>query len=167
MPVLRKIATPLTIGAFVLMAVTGLLMFFHASTMTNKLAHEWVGLIFVGAVALHVAVNMRPFTAHLTKPRGQAALAVFALALGLSFLPLTGQTGGGRPDFALLHAVEEAPLGTVAALLNENPETLTDRLRAAGYDAATVDSTIAGLAAGEQKAQMRLIAVLLGRNVGA
>ncbi|MEX5727540.1 hypothetical protein Ga0609869_000893 [Rhodovulum iodosum] len=164
MPLVRKFATPLTIGAFLLMSVTGLLMFFHASTMTNKVVHEWVGLIFVAAALLHVFVNLRPFTAHMKRARGQAAVAVFALALGLSFLPLAGGTGGGRPDFALLHAIEEAPLGAVAAVLDESPETLTARLRQAGYDGATADSTISDLAHGERGAQMRLIAVLIGRQ---
>lgn len=40
---LRKWATPLTIGSFLLMGVTGILMFFHLDIGLNKLAHEWAG----------------------------------------------------------------------------------------------------------------------------
>lgn len=39
----REIATPLTIGIFLIMSVTGILMFFHWDTGFNKLAHEWLG----------------------------------------------------------------------------------------------------------------------------
>lgn len=43
MTISRNWATPLTIGSFLLMAVTGLLMFFHLDTGLNKAAHEWLG----------------------------------------------------------------------------------------------------------------------------
>lgn len=36
----REWATPLTIGSFLLIAVTGVLMFFHLDSGLNKLAHE-------------------------------------------------------------------------------------------------------------------------------
>ena len=42
MKISREWATPLTIGAFGLMSVTGMLMFFHLDTGFNKLAHEWL-----------------------------------------------------------------------------------------------------------------------------
>lgn len=162
---LRKIATPLTIGGFLLMGVTGILMFFHAGSGLTKTAHEWVGLAFVVIVGLHVAVNMRPFTAHLKRPAGQVATAAFAVLLALSFVPM-GQGKGGRPDFALLHTVEEAPIAAVATVLNESPEGLAERLRAAGYDTADLDSSIASLSGGDMHRQMELIKVLVGRSQG-
>ena len=39
----RDWATPLTAGAFIVLAVTGLLMFFHLDRGLNHLAHEWLG----------------------------------------------------------------------------------------------------------------------------
>ena len=38
----RKWATPLTIGAFFLMAATGILMFFHIDRGIISGAHEWL-----------------------------------------------------------------------------------------------------------------------------
>ncbi|MBN2906377.1 MAG: DUF4405 domain-containing protein [Rhodobacteraceae bacterium] len=164
MSTLRKIATPLTIGTSLLMSVTGVLMFFHTDTGLNKLAHEWIGLLFVGAIGLHVLVNQRPFIAHLKRPLGQAAALAFGGALMLSFLPLGGQAkGGGRPDFALLQRIETAPIAAVATVLNENPEDLAARLRLAGYPATDLDSTIAGLSGGGKKEGMALISVLLAQ----
>lgn len=158
---LRKIATPLTIGAFLLMGATGVLMFFHANTGLSKLAHEWVGLAFVAIVGLHVALNWRPFTAYLKRPAGKAATLAFAALLALSFVPMgAGEGQGGRPDFALLHKVEAAPLDAVAVVLNENPEALVARLHDAGFAAADLDSTIASLTGGDRHAQMDLMRVL-------
>ena len=57
MKVSREWATPLTIGLFILMAVTGILMFFHLDSRLNKLAHEWLGWLFVVGVVAHAAAN--------------------------------------------------------------------------------------------------------------
>lgn len=159
---LRKFATPLTIGASLLPGVTGTLMFFHATSGLNKLAHEWVGLAFVAIVGLHVAVNWRPFTAHLKRPAGEAAALAFAALLALSFLPLGGaEGGGGRPDFALLREIQAAPLDALAVVLNDSPEALAARLRGAGFAEADLDSSIASLAGGDRQAQMELIKVIV------
>ncbi|TCO73927.1 DUF4405 domain-containing protein [Rhodovulum euryhalinum] len=163
---LRKFATPLTIGASLLLGVTGILMFFHANSGLNKLAHEWVGLAFVAIVGLHVAVNWRPFTAHLKRPVGQAAALAFAALLALSFLPLGGAKGGGRPDFALLQEIQAAPLDALAVVLNESPEGLAERLRGAGFSAADLDSSIVSLTGGDRQAEMELIKVIVAAPQG-
>jgi hypothetical protein len=53
----REWAAPLAIGAFGLMSVTGLLMFFDLDTGFNNLAHEWLSWVMVTGVAAHAAVN--------------------------------------------------------------------------------------------------------------
>lgn len=162
---LRRIATPLTIGASLLMGATGVLMFFHAGSGTAKLAHEWVGLAFIAIIGLHVAVNLRPFTAHLRRPPARIAIAAFGALLAATFLPLD-PGGGGRSDFALLHRVEAAPIGALGALLNENPVEMADRIRAAGYPTADLDSSILSLAGKDREAQMALIEVMLAPPAG-
>lgn len=57
MTVSREWATPLTMGAFGLLAVTGVLMFFHLDTGLNKQAHEWLGWVLLIGVSLHLAAN--------------------------------------------------------------------------------------------------------------
>ena len=112
---LRKFATPLTIGASLLLGVTGILLFFRANTGLNKLAHEWVGPAFVAIVALHVAVNWRPFVAHLKCPLGQAAAVLFAALLALSFLPLGGGQGQAGDFSASSRALSGHQSGTASA----------------------------------------------------
>ncbi len=57
----RQWVTPLVAGSFLLMGVTGILMFFHWDTGLNKTVHEWLGWAMVVAVALHVKVNLQGF----------------------------------------------------------------------------------------------------------
>ncbi len=100
-PISREWATPLTIGAFALMAVTGLLMFFHLDNGLQKSVHEWLGWLLVAAVAVHAAANWLGFKRYFQRlGRGQAILAVCALALVGSFF-IASPTAGGAPPQVL------------------------------------------------------------------
>jgi cytochrome b561 len=65
----REWATPLTIGSFLVIAVTGVLMFFHLDSGLNKLAHEWLAWAMLAAVGLHAAVHFKSFSRYFTRPR--------------------------------------------------------------------------------------------------
>lgn len=114
----REWATPLTIGVFGLMAVTGVLMFFHWDTGLNKTAHEWLGWLMVAGVAAHVAVNWPGFRRYfITSSKGRAILAVSLLVTVGSFASLPGKGQDGLPPQILaIKAVTNAPLTTVAEL---------------------------------------------------
>ena len=98
---IRAWATPLTIGAFLLSGVTGILMFFHLDSGLNKAAHEWLSWALVAGVGLHLAANFRAFKGYLKRPRAMAVVAAFAVLLGVSFLPLAGE-GRGSPVAAVI-----------------------------------------------------------------
>src|SRR3569833_342464 len=80
-PVLRSWATPLTIGAFALMSVTGVLMFFHLDRGLTGDLHEWFSWALLAAVAAHVVVNWRPLLVYFRGNRVRAALAACAAVL--------------------------------------------------------------------------------------
>lgn len=160
MSTLRKYATPLTIGSFILMAVTGTLMFFHWNTGLNKVAHEWLGFVMVAAVALHVVLNWRAFSLYFKRPLAMGLMGVFVLALGLSFLPLTGQQQG-RPDLAAVRLVVSAPLSEVAPLLDTSVETLIARLAETGIT-ATADQSLSDLTGGDTRQAAGLLIPLKG-----
>jgi hypothetical protein len=158
----RDWATPVAIGGFGLMAVTGVLMFFHSDTGLNKLAHEWLGFIFVGGVALHAAVNWGAFKRHfLSSATGRAVIALFAVALAVSFAPLGGKAGGPPPVLAM-RAIAQAPLSAVAPLAGRPVETLIAQLNGAGFALSGPDATIASVAR-DREAQGKAMTVLFGR----
>mgnify|MGYP006339522549 CR=1 FL=1 len=51
----RDWITPITMGAFGLLAATGVLMFFHIDSGLNEAVHEWLSWVLLGGVALHAA----------------------------------------------------------------------------------------------------------------
>jgi len=163
MKISRDWATSMTIGAFGLMAVTGVLMFFHADSGLNKLAHEWLGWIFVGGVALHAFVNWGAFKRYFVSGfAGRAVIAVFALALAASFAPLGGKAGGPPPVMAM-NAVLKAPLFAVAPLTGRPVEAIVAQLNGAGFAVSGPDATLASVAR-DREAQGKIMALLFKRD---
>lgn len=160
MTIPRQWATPLTIGTFVLMAVTGLLMFFHLDQGLNKVAHEWLGWAMVVAVVLHVVPNWPAFKRHLMQPTGRVLIGVFVLLLGLSFLSVGDQKS--EPGFAPpLRAMAQVPLSTLAPVLKLSPDELRTRLGAAGVTVTADTQTLAELVGPDLRQQIGTLNTLL------
>ena len=146
MSTLRKYATPLTIGSFVLMSVTGTLMFFHLNSTFNKVAHEYLGLVMIAAVVLHVILNWRAFTIYFKRPLAMGIMGAFVLALGLSFVPSSQQ--GGRPEFRAVQMVMSTPVSSLAPMLGTDTQGVIKRLAAQDIT-ATPGQSLSELTNGE------------------
>lgn len=159
----RNWATPLTIGAFSLMSVTGLLMFFHAETGMNKLAHEWVGLVMVAGVAAHAAANWAGFKRYfLSGYLGRGLIALGLLALAASFLPPLGGKRLSPPAMAM-KAVVSAPLARIAPLAGRSTEQAIADLARAGVRIANGEVSIEKATAGDRELQGKAISALFAK----
>jgi hypothetical protein len=154
----REWVTPLTMGAFGLLATTGVLMFFHLDSGLNKTAHEWLGWVLVGGVALHAAVNANALKRHLASTRGRAVIGAFALLLALSFVP----TGGGQPPFVQpVRSLANAPLPVLAQVGGVSQDEMRRRLAQAGLAVRSDDDTVARMAGKDLGRQMRVLSRVL------
>lgn len=130
----KEWATPLTIGSFVLIAATGVLMFFHLDSGLNKAAHEWLGWAMLAGVALHGAQHLKSLKRHFTRPAALAVIGVFFALLAASFYSPPGRPD--KPPYQLVtQAVLDAPLAQVAALAGKDTQALLTQLNAAGIPA--------------------------------
>lgn len=155
----REWITPIAAGAFLLSAVTGILIFFHLDTGLNKIVHEWLSWILLGSVALHVMANFAGFKRHLGTRRGQILVGVFALVLLLSFVPL-GQKG--EPPFvAPLRALSQAPLTILAQVAQISPEQLHERLAKAGLQPKSDQQSLSDLVGSDMRKQVQILGTLL------
>lgn len=151
----RDWITPITMGAFGLLAVTGVLMFFHLDSGLNEAAHQWLSWVLIGGVALHAAVNWPGLKRHLAGWRGRAAMALFAVLLAASFLPLGGQ---GEPPFVPpLRTLADAPLPVLAQVARTTPEQLRERLQRAGVSPQGEADTVHSLVGDDTRAQIRVL----------
>lgn len=148
----REWATPLTIGAFALMAITGLLMFFHLDSGVQKFVHEWLGWLLVAAVAAHAAANWLGFKRYLLVPgRGWAILGVCALVLVGTFLPVFPAGSDASAPVLAMRAVSQAPLSAVAALAGKSVEQLQRDLDAAGIHVGRADQSMGSVIKGDRE----------------
>jgi hypothetical protein len=152
----REWATPLAAGAFLLSAVTGVLVFFHADSGLNKVAHEWLSWVLLGAVVLHLIPNFPSLRRHLSSRRGQLLFGVFAVILAASFI---GTGKKSEPPFvAPMRALSAAPLTTLAQVARLQPEELRSRLADAGLQPTSDAQSVADLAGSDVRKQVRVMA---------
>jgi hypothetical protein len=158
----RQWATPLTAGLFLLMAVTGGLMFFHLDTGLNKAAHEWLGWALVAGAIAHAAVNWGPLKRHLsTRGIGQGIVLACAVVLALSFVSLGGSGGGELPPpVRAMKAVAAAPLSQVAPLTGKPVAQLRADLAARGIVLASDEASIDSATGGDRGATGKAMGVL-------
>jgi hypothetical protein len=155
----RDWITPITMGAFGLLATTGVLMFFHIDSGLNETAHEWLSWVLLGGVALHAAVNWTGVRRHLAAWRGRAAVGVFAAVLALSFVPLGGK--GEPPFLPPMRALAAAPLSVLAQVAKVTPEQMRERLQRQGLAPGGDNDTVRGLVGDDTRAQIRVLSKVL------
>jgi hypothetical protein len=155
----RDWITPITMGAFGLLAATGVLMFFHLDSGLNETAHQWLSWVLLGGVALHAAVNWAGVRRHLAGWKGRAALGAFAIVLALSFVPLGGK--GEPPFLPPVRSLASAPLSVLAQVARVTPEQMRLRLQGQGLVPASDADTVRGLVGEDTRAQMRLLSKVL------
>lgn len=164
---MRTWAGPLVIGSFAVVAVTGILLFFHVDIGLAKAAHEWLSLILVVGAVAHTALNWRPFLAYFRKPAGMAIIGVM-LALGVASLgvSLVGSAGGhehGPPAMmAATRAMETSSLRVVAQVAKSSPEAIVEKLKTAGIQVRSADQTIGEIASENGARNSELLGEILG-----
>lgn len=153
---LRSWATPVTIGSFVLIAVTGVLMFFHLNTPLNKAAHEWLGWFLLVGVGAHLWLNWRAFSTYFKRRGALAIMGVFAAVLLVSFAPISG----GKAELPIRQMVEsmtQAPLASVAVVAGKTPDAVLAAL-VATYPQANAEQSISDLTGGDMEQSSALLA---------
>lgn len=156
---MRRWVTPFTIGAFLLTAATGILLFFKIPLGLIKPVHEWLSWLLVIAAVLHLFINWQVGMQTLARTGGKAVLLVFVLLLGVSLLPL-GSSPRKRGPEAVTGALIQAPLETVARLANHNPDDIVVMLMAEGINIESKGQTLQRIAEQNNRPAMELLGMI-------
>ena len=155
MNISREWVTPVTVGAFLLSAVTGVLIFFHADSGANKAVHESLGWILLGAAGLHAVANFAGLRRHLVTRRGQLLVGAFVVALLASFAPIGDND---EPPFVPpIRALSQAPLTTLAQVAQLTPAQLRLRLAKAGFQPTSDQQSLSDLVGSDTHRQMHVL----------
>ena len=157
---LRRWATPMTIGAFMLMSITGILMFFHIQLGITKVAHEWLSWAMVIAVSLHVVTNWKVFARYFSQKAAVGIIGLFAVLLLTSMLIPGGDERRGPPGAMQASKVlMNAPLDKLAGITGNTLEGLQVKLQQQGLK---LDATMVSLDDVAKQNQRNPVEVLNG-----
>lgn len=81
MKIKQKFATPIALWSFLVVGLSGVLMFIDLKTKNLTLIHEYVGLILILGIFLHSVANLKTFKSYFTKEKGVIFGVVFCYSL--------------------------------------------------------------------------------------
>jgi predicted MFS family arabinose efflux permease len=164
---MRKWATPVTIGAFALSAISGIMLFFHLNSVLVKVVHEWGSWFLIIAGLCHVIGSWRSFVGYFSKPVARAIMIVFALFLLIItfFLPFGGEQDtrqhGRKPPAAFLsRAMPEASFVTVANIAQHRPDELMKECASKGIVIKDKEETVREIARSNNREVVEILNVI-------
>lgn len=151
-PLLRVHATTLTISLFAVSAVSGVTLFFHIAPAAFHAMHEWLSMVWLLPVVLHIWRNWAAFKSYFWR-KTVAVPAILSLVAGLVFAypAITSPSTGGNPTRAAITAIQNGTIAEVAPLFDLSADALSARLVAKGYTVTSADQTLAEIASASGK----------------
>lgn len=163
---LRSWATPLVAGSFLIMAASGVLIFFHLDPGMMKSVHEFAGFAMVAGGIAHLALNWRAFTTYFRRPLAKAIMGLGVVVLGLSAFSFGSAAQSPRAVMEAMSArIAGAPLELVAELSGKTEGDVIAALVAQGLE-ATPQSTIADLAGDDPERRLQAIQAVFATPQG-
>ena len=138
----RKIATSSTIGTFIVASLTGLLLFFEVGAGSIRATHEWISILFLGAVAFHVFIHKKPFVQYFQ--RNNVAPVLVGIFLGVSLF--VGAYNDIYAAGAIFESTIDSGLEDVVFLFDINLRDAVVALEAEGIEVESHTQTISDLA---------------------
>ena len=164
MKLTREWVTPLTVGAFLLSAVTGVLLFFKVEMGVGKLVHEWLSWLLLAGVVAHVVTNIHAFKYHLSTRTGQVLMGLFVIILAAALFFPAGGSGGEPPFLPPLRALGQLPMTTLAQVAKISPEQLRERLLKAGVQPTSDTQTLSELLGDDMRQQIPVLKVVFSTD---
>ena len=155
MKINREWVTPFIAGAFLLSAVTGVLMFFHIDSEINKIVHEWLSWALVCGVTLHVVINFKLLIKYLYNQRGMLIVGIFAAILAVSFVPIGKKHK--EPFISPIQALAQLPLTSLAQVAQISPQELMQRLLKEGVQPTSDKQKLSDIAGNDIRKQMHIL----------
>lgn len=125
----RKFVTPFITLIFLIVALTGVLMFFHIFDGYTEVAHELLGVFFTICTVFHIILNWKALKIHFKK--GVFIPAAAGLTV-ITLLFIFQQQANPKVDTILLERITKAPVSDVFKVLKVDSAEAVSRLKANG-----------------------------------
>jgi hypothetical protein len=128
----RKIATPLTIGSFLVVLITGLCLLFRYRGGLVDPIHEISSVIFILGIILHIIVNRKAMLIHLKQPLGIGFAAFFLVLSLIAVLPHNNfDNPGNKSRLVAKKSIDlllDSNVSNVSAITKTNEQELLKKL---------------------------------------
>lgn len=125
----RNYITPFISLIFLVVGLSGLLMFFHLFDGYTEVVHEFLGVFFVVCAIFHIILNWKALKLHFKKGVFvPTSLAVFLI----SVIFIVQQYFNPKVDTMLLDKIIKAPINDVFKVLNVDSAEVDKRLEVNG-----------------------------------
>lgn len=127
----REIATSFTTFLFLVIGITGVMMFFHILDNYTKDIHEILGLVFVLIVIFHVIYNWNSMKNYFSKKVFSISASIVAV---VSLIFILNAPTGENPKKIVFNSLMNAPIEKSFALFDEDFENLKSKLLKEGIE---------------------------------
>ena len=155
---MKSWATPLAAGTFIILAVTGILMFFKINVGYIKPVHEWLSWVMVIGVVFHTIANWKSFTSYFSKKPSFTIIGAGLIITVLSvFIP---SANNGNPGMKMIKALGTAKIETIADMAGQNSDDIITKLEQKGISETGTSMTIQEIAAMNGKKEKDILWVI-------
>ena len=155
---MKSWATPLAAGTFIILAVTGILMFFKINVGYIKPVHEWLSWVMVIGIVFHTIPNWKSFTSYFSKKPSFTIIGAGLIITVLSvFMP---SANNGNPGMKMIKALGTAKIETIADMAGQNSDDIITKLEQKGISETGTSMTIQEIAAMNGKKEKDILWVI-------
>lgn len=158
---LKTYATSLTALIFLVIGVSGVMLFFHLGESYVKELHEILGLAFVAVVLLHVVANWTLMQKYFTK-KVFLTLGVVVAVVSAGFVYQGTGKSGVNPKMYIIKTAINKPFSQVAEFLDVDKTTSINALKEKGYK-INMAKTIAKNAKENKVSPFEIVSVMLAK----
>ncbi|WP_294345495.1 DUF4405 domain-containing protein [Prosthecochloris sp.] len=152
---MKSWATPLAAGTFIILAVTGILMFFKVDAGYIKPVHEWLSWAMVIGVLFHTIANWKPFIAYFSRKLPLSIIGAGVIITMLSIVVPSSEKGSPKKN--MFRALESAKIEMLADMTGQSSDALIGKLEGKGITNAETSMTIEEIASVNGKKEMEIL----------
>ncbi len=153
---LKDIATSSTTLVFLVVGITGVLMFFHLFDAYTKQMHEILGLVFVVAAIVHVFVNFKQMKQYFSK---KIFLSLSAVVVAILAVFILNTQDGPNPKRVIFDKILDGSIEKTFVLFADDKDEILMKLENAGIK-FTDQKTIAEIAKANKTSPFRIIDII-------
>jgi 4-amino-4-deoxy-L-arabinose transferase-like glycosyltransferase len=157
---INKYTTAITATLFLVVAGSGVAMFFHVGKPVLSEMHEWLAVALVLAAGLHIYKNWAALKTYIRRRTIYAPLAL-SLVAAAAFIVPASLSERGDPGRTLMQAMQNARLVDVGKVLDLLPTELEAALKKDGFVIESSDARVSEIARASGRPPMAVLMTVM------